>query len=188
MLSNRESINLRWTSRPSRRFPPLANEFTKKRIDDRAIRALISSSRAGAFVISSSWFNACSGCTVAANHGFGMVERCWLSPVCGIRTFSRKRSMRGLPQHIEFLRNLEHRLQFFDDRQTHSLPVSREELEVLARKMPKAELGRLPSADKLLHQLECTPRRSAGNLRSCHPLATTDVLHVSCPSSGASRQ
>ncbi len=58
-----------------------------------------------------------------------------------------------LASAYEFLRNLEHRLQFLDDRQTHSLPVSKEELEVLARKMPKAELGRLPSADKLLHQL-----------------------------------
>ena len=53
----------------------------------------------------------------------------------------------------EFLRHLEHRLQFLDDRQTHTLPTDRRELDVLARKMPASELGRLPSADKLLHRL-----------------------------------
>jgi glutamate-ammonia-ligase adenylyltransferase len=58
-----------------------------------------------------------------------------------------------LASAYEFLRHLEHRLQFLEDRQTHTLPLSRDELEVLARKMPAAELGRLPSADKLLHQL-----------------------------------
>jgi [glutamine synthetase] adenylyltransferase / [glutamine synthetase]-adenylyl-L-tyrosine phosphorylase len=58
-----------------------------------------------------------------------------------------------LASAYEFLRHLEHRLQFLEDRQTHTLPVNREEIEVLARKMPAAELGRLPSADKLLHQL-----------------------------------
>jgi len=58
-----------------------------------------------------------------------------------------------LTSAYEFLRHLEHRLQYLDDRQTHSLPAHREELEILARKMPAAELGRLPSAEKLLHQL-----------------------------------
>lgn len=53
----------------------------------------------------------------------------------------------------EFLRHLEHRLQYYDDRQTHTLPLHREDLEVLARKMPASELGRVPSAEKLLHQL-----------------------------------
>lgn len=36
----------------------------------------------------------------------------------------------------QFLRNLEHRLQFDEDRQTHTLPQNPEELEVLGRKMP----------------------------------------------------
>jgi [glutamine synthetase] adenylyltransferase / [glutamine synthetase]-adenylyl-L-tyrosine phosphorylase len=36
-----------------------------------------------------------------------------------------------------FLRNLEHRLQFHEDRQTHTLPTAPEELEVLARKLPQ---------------------------------------------------
>jgi glutamate-ammonia-ligase adenylyltransferase len=53
----------------------------------------------------------------------------------------------------EFLRHLEHRLQFLDDRQTHTLPTRAEELEILARKMPVPELGRVRTADKLLHRL-----------------------------------
>lgn len=58
-----------------------------------------------------------------------------------------------LASAYEFLRYLEHRLQVIDDRQTHTLPVRREELETLARRMPARELGRQPTADKLLHQL-----------------------------------
>jgi [glutamine synthetase] adenylyltransferase / [glutamine synthetase]-adenylyl-L-tyrosine phosphorylase len=53
----------------------------------------------------------------------------------------------------EFLRYVEHRLQTLDDRQTHTLPAQKDQLELLARKLPVRELGRLPSADKLLHQL-----------------------------------
>ncbi len=40
-----------------------------------------------------------------------------------------------------FLRNLEHRLQFAEDRQTHTLPASPRELDLLARKMPSARFG-----------------------------------------------
>jgi len=40
-----------------------------------------------------------------------------------------------------FLRNLEHRLQFAEDRQTHTLPTSPRDLDLLARKMPNAQLG-----------------------------------------------
>lgn len=53
----------------------------------------------------------------------------------------------------QFLRILEHRLQFREDRQTHTLPVDREQLEVLARQMPQSELGRGASANRLLHRL-----------------------------------
>jgi glutamate-ammonia-ligase adenylyltransferase len=53
----------------------------------------------------------------------------------------------------QFLRHVEHRLQFYEDRQTHELPSRREELEFLARRMPASELGRMPSGDKLLHRL-----------------------------------
>ena len=52
-----------------------------------------------------------------------------------------------------FLRNLEHRLQFADDRQTHSLPTAARELDLLARRMPTAQLGSEPSGEKLLHEL-----------------------------------
>lgn len=52
-----------------------------------------------------------------------------------------------------FLRNLEHRLQFADDRQTHTLPTAARELDLLARKMPAAQLGSAPSGEKLLHEL-----------------------------------
>jgi glutamate-ammonia-ligase adenylyltransferase len=52
-----------------------------------------------------------------------------------------------------FLRNLEHRLQFAEDRQTHSLPSSPRELDLLAKKMPSAQLGSAPSGEKLLQEL-----------------------------------
>ncbi len=41
-----------------------------------------------------------------------------------------------LAQAYQFLRHLEHRLQFDEDRQTHSLPDHPEELELIARRMP----------------------------------------------------
>lgn len=53
----------------------------------------------------------------------------------------------------QFLRNLEHRLQFDEDRQTHTLPAGREELEILARRMPASQLGSARSADTLLREL-----------------------------------
>ena len=52
-----------------------------------------------------------------------------------------------------FLRNLEHRLQFEDDRQTHTLPTDPRQLDLLARRMPKQQLGSVPSGDKLLQEL-----------------------------------
>ncbi len=52
-----------------------------------------------------------------------------------------------------FLRNLEHRLQIAEDRQTHSLPTAPRELDLLAKKMPSAQLGSAPSGEKLLHEL-----------------------------------
>lgn len=56
----------------------------------------------------------------------------------------------------EFLRHLEHRLQFEDDRQTHVLPASEAELERLARKMPsdsKSYQPRITSSAQLLQEL-----------------------------------
>jgi glutamate-ammonia-ligase adenylyltransferase len=58
-----------------------------------------------------------------------------------------------LASAYQFLRHLEHRLQFADDRQTHTLPSRHDELEMLARRMPLSQLGRSVSAEKLLRQL-----------------------------------
>ncbi|HBY63390.1 MAG TPA: glutamine-synthetase adenylyltransferase, partial [Solibacterales bacterium] len=52
-----------------------------------------------------------------------------------------------------FLRHLEHRLQFDEDRQTHTLPESAEELDRLSRRMPAGELGGTVSPDRLLRTL-----------------------------------
>src|SRR5690349_1314671 len=43
-----------------------------------------------------------------------------------------------LSSAYHFLRHLEHRLQFDEDRQTHTLPTQKEQLDLLARKMPAA--------------------------------------------------
>ncbi|MBK5291240.1 MAG: glutamine-synthetase adenylyltransferase [Acidobacteriia bacterium] len=59
-----------------------------------------------------------------------------------------------LASAYQFLRNLEHRLQFAEDRQTHTLPVTEEELELLALRMPPAQLGSAVSARHLNEQLK----------------------------------
>ena len=53
----------------------------------------------------------------------------------------------------QFLRNIEHRLQVLEDRQTHVLPQRSEDLEVLARRMPLPSLGGVQTADHLLQEL-----------------------------------
>ena len=53
----------------------------------------------------------------------------------------------------QYLRNLEHRLQFWDDRQTHSLPKDAESLELLAMRMPGWQSGDLDPAARMLKQL-----------------------------------
>jgi glutamate-ammonia-ligase adenylyltransferase len=55
-----------------------------------------------------------------------------------------------LASAYQFLRVLEHRLQFDEDRQTHILPSDPLELEALARKMPPAQIGGVPSAEALM--------------------------------------
>jgi len=54
----------------------------------------------------------------------------------------------GLASAYQFLRELEHRLQFYEDRQTHVLPSDAGELARLARKMPAIDLpgGQAPEA------------------------------------------
>src|SRR6202035_6150564 len=46
-----------------------------------------------------------------------------------------------LAQAYQFLRHLEHRLQFDEDRQTHRLPEDPAALELIARRMPGASAG-----------------------------------------------
>ncbi|MCZ2080580.1 MAG: glutamine-synthetase adenylyltransferase [Bryobacteraceae bacterium] len=58
-----------------------------------------------------------------------------------------------LASAYQFLRALEHRLQFYEDRQTHALPTHTQELEILSRRMPASEVGRAPSAENLLRTL-----------------------------------
>src|SRR3984885_14866828 len=58
-----------------------------------------------------------------------------------------------LASAYQFLRHLEHRLQFYDDRQTHTLPTNPEELAVIARKMPP-ESGAEFAAESLEVRLE----------------------------------
>ncbi|MEO7649516.1 MAG: glutamine-synthetase adenylyltransferase, partial [Bryobacteraceae bacterium] len=60
----------------------------------------------------------------------------------------------GLASAYQFLRQLEHRLQFLDDRQTHTLPAHLEDLEVLARKMPPETSGMPVGATWLLNLLD----------------------------------
>ena len=58
-----------------------------------------------------------------------------------------------LANAYQFLRHVEHRLQFDEDRQTHTLPLDKEEIDLLARKMPPGQPG-LPSAGTLQRELD----------------------------------
>jgi glutamate-ammonia-ligase adenylyltransferase len=58
-----------------------------------------------------------------------------------------------LASAYEFLRHLEHRLQFYDDRQTHTLPTSKETLELIARKMPMDRSSEIATAQMLENRL-----------------------------------
>jgi [glutamine synthetase] adenylyltransferase / [glutamine synthetase]-adenylyl-L-tyrosine phosphorylase len=49
-----------------------------------------------------------------------------------------------LASAYQFLRHVEHRLQFADDLQTHTLPRDRDQLELLARRMPDVPISRGP--------------------------------------------
>ncbi|MES1258167.1 MAG: glutamine-synthetase adenylyltransferase [Acidobacteriota bacterium] len=57
-----------------------------------------------------------------------------------------------LASAYQFLRHLEHRLQFAEDRQTHTLPKDLEQLDLLARKMPG--LPGTPRASTLERELD----------------------------------
>ncbi|HEU5021609.1 MAG TPA: glutamine-synthetase adenylyltransferase [Bryobacteraceae bacterium] len=58
-----------------------------------------------------------------------------------------------LANAYQFLRHVEHRLQFDEDRQTHTLPVDKEDVDLLARKMPPGMPG-LPTAGTLQRELD----------------------------------
>jgi glutamate-ammonia-ligase adenylyltransferase len=77
-----------------------------------------------------------------------------------------------LASAYQFLRNLEHRLQFDEDRQTHALPTSPEEIEVLARKMPPEAGERLTAAS-----LEVRLEQHLGNVRELYER----VIHAQKP-------
>jgi glutamate-ammonia-ligase adenylyltransferase len=53
-----------------------------------------------------------------------------------------------------FLRHLEHRLQIMEDRQTHTLPESFDEIEDLARRMPPVQLGVENNGPRLIAKLK----------------------------------
>jgi glutamate-ammonia-ligase adenylyltransferase len=59
-----------------------------------------------------------------------------------------------LASAYDFLRHLEHRLQYQEDRQTHVLPHEPDELSALARRMPAPELGDDPTRQRLLEKLD----------------------------------
>jgi glutamate-ammonia-ligase adenylyltransferase len=53
----------------------------------------------------------------------------------------------------QFYRYLEHRLQFLDDRQTHSLPTGADELDLLARRLPPSGAAETLSGQTLMDRL-----------------------------------
>ncbi len=59
----------------------------------------------------------------------------------------------GLAGAYQFLRHLEHRLQFLEDRQTHTAPTDPDELADVARRMPRAHFGSAPTAESMLGEL-----------------------------------
>ena len=59
-----------------------------------------------------------------------------------------------LTNAYQFLRNLEHRLQLEEDRQTHTLPADPARLEVLARRMPAQATGAALTGDRLRETLD----------------------------------
>jgi glutamate-ammonia-ligase adenylyltransferase len=54
----------------------------------------------------------------------------------------------------QFLRHLEHRLQMEDDRQTHTLPLDPDQLDLLAGRMPAGSTGRSLTGEALLQKIE----------------------------------
>jgi len=76
-----------------------------------------------------------------------------------------------LASAYQFLRHLEHRLQFAEDRQTHTLPRETEQLDLLARKMPG--LPGDPKAGTLQRELD----RHFSNVQDLYDR----VIHLQLP-------
>ena len=70
------------------------------------------------------------------------------------KDFLSDREYSRLMSAYQFLRNLEHRLQFLEDRQTHNLPTEMEQLDLLARKMPEGAGSYQASASSLERDLD----------------------------------
>ncbi|MDQ6662763.1 MAG: glutamine-synthetase adenylyltransferase [Acidobacteriota bacterium] len=83
-----------------------------------------------------------------------------------------------LASAYQFLRNLEHRLQFDEDRQTHALPENIDALDTLACKMPATAKGGACNAGSLEREID-------GHLESVQELYER-VIHSRRPASSAS--
>jgi len=59
-----------------------------------------------------------------------------------------------LASAYQFMRHIEHRLQFDEDRQTHTLPQAKDQLDLLARRMPPSGSQGLPCAGTLERDLD----------------------------------
>ena len=129
-----------------------------------------------ASAISSFWCSACSGCTAGANRGCGTAAPCWRCSGCATRACSPSAEYARLATAYEFLRHLEHRLQFDEDLQTHTLPTDLDALDLLARKMPPPEAR--PDGDRrdAAARPGRTPGGRAGDLRARDPRPEADVL------------
>ena len=78
-----------------------------------------------------------------------------------------------LASAYQFLRNLEHRLQFADDLQTHTLPDDPRDTELIARRMPAAQAGDEPTAVALRETLN----RHLANVQDMYER----VIHAQIP-------
>ena len=78
-----------------------------------------------------------------------------------------------LAHAYQFLRNLEHRLQFADDLQTHILPDDEDAVDLMAHRMPAEQLGSAPSGNSLRETLE----RHLANVKDIYER----VIHAQIP-------
>ena len=87
-----------------------------------------------------------SGCMAAASpgaHGGTMFALSRLRDKDLLSAFEYTR----LASAYQFLRNLEHRLQFDEDRQTHSLPTDLGSWKILAQRLPRSGVAEISTAD-----------------------------------------